>query len=121
MNSTKLDNHGALAGQVERGVRPAVPKRAAVCLRWKKTPKETGLRAVGAGPRGSNLHDGVKEYASVNALGGNPARKLVGWYWVCTQDVGGEHVNTFSDPAPDEETAKAQALAYVKAVLAKRA
>ena len=102
------------------GLGPLVEKRTTVRLRWKKHPAETGLRAVGAGPRGSKLHDGVNEYASVNPLGGGWARKLSGWYWVCTRDVGGEHVNTCNDPAPDEDTAKAQAMAYVKAALAKR-
>lgn len=121
MNTTNKASRDAVAGQVDRPVRPAVPKRAAPRLRWKKNPAETGLRAVGASPRGSKLHDGEMEYASVSPLGGNWARKLGGWYWVCTKDVVGEHVNTCNDPAPDEDTAKAQAMAYVKAVLAKRA
>lgn len=30
MNTTKLDSHSAVAGQVERGVRPAVPTREIV-------------------------------------------------------------------------------------------
>ena len=32
MNTTKLEGHGAVAGQVERGVRPLVPKRDVVGL-----------------------------------------------------------------------------------------
>ena len=34
-----------------------------MALRWKKNPHETGLRAIGAGPRGSKLHDGAQTYA----------------------------------------------------------
>lgn len=84
-------------------------------LRWKKNPHETGLRAVGAGPRGSVLHDGLKEYASVNALGGNWRGPLLGWYWV--SDAAGEYVNTCDDPSPDEATAKAQAMEFVRSRL----
>jgi hypothetical protein len=38
-------------------------------LTWKKEDAETGLRRVGAGPRGSKLHDGATTYARVSALG----------------------------------------------------
>ena len=90
-------------------------------LRWKKNPHKTGLRAVGVGPRGSKLHDGAKEYASVNPLGGNWARPLIGWYWVCGTDSVGEYMNTCNDPAPNEATAKAQAMAFVRDRMALRA
>lgn len=87
-------------------------------LRWKKNPPETGLRAVGAGPRGSKLHDGVKEYAHLYPDGGNWRKPLAGWYWVCAADAVGEYMNTCNDPAPDEKTAKAQAMAWVQEKLA---
>ena len=103
------DRTPAAGAPVERPVRPAATR-----LRWKKRPAETGLRAVGAGPRGSVLHDGAREYASVNALGGGWRGPLRGWYWVCGHEVSGEHVNTCDNPAPDEATAKAQAMEYVK-------
>ena len=86
-------------------------------LRWKKSPHETGLRAVGAGPRSSKLHDGEKEYATVMPLGGNWREPLRGWYFVCPTDAVGEYANTCHDPAPDESTAKAQAMAFVRARL----
>ncbi len=86
-------------------------------LRWKKRPRETGLRAVGAGPRGSVLHDGEREYGWVSALGGDWRGPVRGWYFVCPHDSVGEYANTCNDPAPDEETAKAQAMAFVKARL----
>ena len=86
-------------------------------LRWKKDAKETGLRAIGAGPRRSVLHDGLTQYASVAALGGGWQGPLRGWYFVALE---GDHINTCNDPAPDEATAKAQAMAHVKAMLAER-
>lgn len=88
---------------------------AAPRLRWKKDPRKTGLRAVGAGPRSSRLRDeGGKEYARVYAIGGSWRGPLIGWYFVCTHDAVGEHKNTCGDPAPDEATAKAQAMAFVR-------
>ena len=89
-------------------------------LRWKKKPKETGLRSIGAGPRGSVLHDGVTEYAWVNALGGGWRGKLKGWYWISSSDAVGEWRNTCNELAQDEATAKAQAMAFVKEKLACR-
>ena len=89
-------------------------------LRWKKNPKETGLRRVGAGPMGSVLHDGSTEYASVSAYGGNWRCPLRGWYWVAFADAVGEYRNTCDDLAADEVTAKAQAMAFVKEKLACR-
>ena len=88
-------------------------------LRWKKNPKETGLQRIGCGPRGSRLHDGKKEYAWVSPLGGDWRGPLRGWYFVCPLDSVGEYANTCNDPAPDEATAKAQALAFVKTRLMK--
>ncbi|MGL5219583.1 MAG: hypothetical protein ACRC8G_08915 [Plesiomonas shigelloides] len=37
-------------------------------LRWKLDDKETGLRGVCAGPRGSKYHDGNDYYASVSCM-----------------------------------------------------
>ena len=118
MMNAKTD---AGSAPLERVVRPAVPKRASVRLRWKKNPRETGLAAVGAGPQGSRLHDGTTEYASVNALGGGWRGPVRGWYWTCGAKEVGEWRNTCNEPAPDEATAKAQAMRFVKAALAKRA
>ena len=86
-------------------------------LRWKKNARETGLRAVGAGPRGSVLHDGNTEYARVSPLGGGWSRPLIGWYFVALKDAVGEYANTCESPAQDEHEAKAQAMAFVKARL----
>ena len=88
-------------------------------LRWKKQPRETGLRSVGAGPRSSDLWDGVKKYATVSALGGGWRGPLTGWYWVCGTDAVGEYRNTCGEPKPTEAEAKAEAMAWIKARLPK--
>lgn len=86
-------------------------------LRWKKAPAPTGLSRVGAGPRGSVLHDGEKEYAHTCPLGGDWRGPLRGWFWSCPTSSVGEYANTCNAPVPDEATAKAQAMAFVKARL----
>jgi hypothetical protein len=86
-----------------------------MALRWKKNPAETGLRAVGAGPRGSKLHDGTDEYASVYPLGGNWRGPLRGWYWVAvSREHGVPYCNTCNEPPQSEAAAKTAAMAYVK-------
>jgi hypothetical protein len=85
-------------------------------LRWKKHPKETGLRAVCAGPRGSDYTDGSEKYATVYALSFRHTGTK-GWYWV-SSFTGAEYRNTCNEPADDEATAKQQAQEYVKAQLA---
>jgi hypothetical protein len=90
-------------------------------LRWKRNPRETGLRAVGAGPRGWTLHDGQEEFACVNALGGDWSRPFSGWYWVAYSRPGIALRNTCDSPIHDPEEAKAEAMAYVKAGLATNA
>ena len=86
-------------------------------LRWKKHPRETGLRSVGAGPQPSDLHDGEKQYATVYPIGGDWRRRLSGWYFVSSKEAVGQHVNTCDSPFPDEATAKAKALEFVKSRL----
>ena len=86
-------------------------------LRWKKNEPERGLARVGAGPRGSVLRDGEKEYATVSASGGGWRGPIKGWYWTCSTDAVGQYMNTCNDLAPDEKTAKAQAMAFVKSRL----
>ncbi|WP_238925130.1 hypothetical protein [Achromobacter insuavis] len=78
-------------------------------MRWKKEPKETGLRAITAGPRSSTLRNaaGVR-HATVTALRGG------GWYFVAGWESGLPHLNTCSTPVATEAEAKAAAMAYVK-------
>ncbi len=88
-------------------------------LRWKKNPVETGLRAVAvnSSKRGSKLHDGFEEYASVMCLGYHwTGRRSDGWYWVASGKV--PYMNTCNSPVATEAEAKAAAMAYVKQHLA---
>ncbi len=82
-------------------------------MRWKKDDPETGLRRVGAGPRGSKLRDSEREWAWVTALGGG-WRECKGWYFVVPSGLPIPYENTCSSPAETEKEAKDQALAYVK-------
>lgn len=84
-----------------------------MAMRWKKNPRPTGLRAAGAGPQGSTLRDGDKEFARAYAL--RRQHQTIGWYWVARNDAHGvPHENTCNEPVADEATAKADALAYVR-------
>lgn len=80
-------------------------------LRWKKNPKETGLSSVGAGPRGSKLHDGNLTYAVVSALGRYSLVK--GWYFVAGWDSKIPYKNTWNEPFSTEDEAKQAAKKYV--------
>ena len=81
-------------------------------LRWKKDSRETGLKSIGAGPRGSKYHDGVKQYASVSAIGGG-WRPFEGWHWVAGWDSDIPYYNSCRNPLATEEEAKKAAEAYV--------
>lgn len=86
-----------------------------MAMRWKKDERETGLRAVSAGPRGSKLRlDGETVLAVVRPLGGNWARRPVGWYFVAGWSSGIPYCNTCDNPVETEAEAKEQAMAYVK-------
>jgi len=80
-------------------------------LRWKKQPKETGLRAVCAGPVSHDLHDGETVYATVSCLRKNYS--VTGWYfYTMTRDL--PRMNTCDKPKATIEEAKAECLEYVK-------
>jgi hypothetical protein len=87
-------------------------------LRWKMRPPETGLRAIGAGPRPRYLHDGETEFATVYAHSTRHAGKT-GWYWVAVGN-GVPLRNTCAREIETVEQAKKEALEYVKACLAAR-
>jgi len=83
-------------------------------LRWKKQPPERGLRAVVAAPRGYELTDGTKHYATVSALSVG-FHRYSDWYWVARNDERGVPLrNTCHEPVATVEQAKADAMAYVK-------
>ncbi|GEM_PF-4553369 len=90
-------------------------------LGWKLEPKETGHRRIGAGPRGSILHDGAKKFASVRPLSGSYLGPIRGWLWVAGWDSDVPYKNTSNEPASTSEEAKAQAMAYIETYLAQRA
>ena len=79
-----------------------------MAVRWKLDPRPTGLRAIGAGPRGSFLHDGGDWILRVEPLGGNYARPLRGWFWY------GMDQNTCNKPCATAAEAKAEAMAFYK-------
>lgn len=86
-------------------------------LRWKKDAPETGLRSIGAAPRGSILHDGTKTYATVSPMGGGWRGAVTGWYFVAGWDSSVPHMNTCSTPEATEAEAKVKAREYVVANL----
>jgi hypothetical protein len=87
-------------------------------LRWRKNPKETGLRAVGAGPRGSHLYlDDEDDYlASIAAFGGSWRGKFEGWYWSVpsNKEKGIEYFNSYPQLYETEKEAKDAAKKYVQ-------
>jgi hypothetical protein len=86
-------------------------------LRWRKNPRETGLRAVGAGPQGHTLWlDDEDDYlASVNPSGGNWKKKFEGWFWTVptNKDKGIPYHNTYPLLYETEKEAKDAAKKYV--------
>jgi hypothetical protein len=86
-----------------------------MALRWKKNPMPTGLARVGCGPQGSALRDGDRHYASAYPL--RRHHQTVGWYWVAGYGSSIPHKNTCNEPVPDETTAKAEAMVYVRECL----
>jgi hypothetical protein len=83
-------------------------------LRWKKQPQETGLRRIGAQPRGYDYHDGEIKYAVVSPLGGGWRQPLIGWYWIAGWGSCIPCKNTCNTPVATPEEAKKQAQKYVQ-------
>ena len=88
-------------------------------IRWKKEPKETGLRSVGAAARGYVLHDGKTNYAYIYPKGGGWLGKQNGWYWVVPMHENMPYKNSFQTPCETVEKAKAEAKDYVMSYLKK--
>jgi hypothetical protein len=87
-------------------------------MRWKRKPRPTGLASIGAGPMGSTLRDGEVSYASTGFMSKRHGHKVEGWYWAARNDEAGVPlINTCNKPVPDEATAKAEAMAYVRECL----
>ena len=78
--------------------------------RWRKQPRETGLRSIGSGPRGYELRIGDEVIIHVSAYGGGWSQPLRGWYWY------GMDRNTSTEKLfATAEEAKAAADAFYKA------
>jgi hypothetical protein len=88
-----------------------------MALRWKKDPAETGLLRIGAGPRGSKLHDGTSIYASVHAHSTRHTGRD-GWFWVAKSGSGVPYYNSCNEHGLTEAEAKSAAATYVKKHLA---
>lgn len=87
-------------------------------LRWRKNPRERGLSAIGAGPPGSSLYDANgTRFATASAFRSGSTTK--GWYWVAGWESGIPHKNTYASLVATEDDAKRDAIAYVRACLAK--
>ena len=86
-------------------------------LRWKRDAAETGLRSVGARPRGWHFHDGEETFAHVSPNGGGWGSIQNGWYWVAYSRGDMPLKNTHREPCETPEQAKEQAAAYVKSYL----
>jgi hypothetical protein len=91
-------------------------------MRWKRKPRPTGLAGVVAGPQGSSLREDGIEYASTGFISKRHGHAVEGWYWVARNDGAGVPLkNTCGNPVTDESTAKAAAMAYVKACIKAKA
>ena len=87
-------------------------------LRWRRQPRETGLRAVTQGPRGWQLFAGAVKVASVNAAYADFSREVRGWYWVAGADEMGVRLhNSSASPSLSPSHARDEVVRYVMAAL----
>lgn len=65
-------------------------------ITFKRKEKETGLAAVGAGPRGFDVKVDGRAVGHIYARGGDWRGPFQGWYYVLPQNAvpGSPHVNT---------------------------
>jgi hypothetical protein len=87
-------------------------------LSWRKEPNETGLRAVGQGPRGVELRVKGTRLATVSPLSAG-WQSWKGWYWVCPSNpsLGIKYCNTCSSPCETQDEAKEECEKYVRAAM----
>lgn len=89
-------------------------------ITFKKNPQETGLRSVGAGPRGYRINLDGKDVGSVSALGGSAFNgPMRGWFYVVSGD-GFAYRNTCNEVGRSLDEAKAAAKACIIAQVAVR-
>lgn len=95
-------------------------------LTWRNQPHETGLHAVGAGPRGRigsiriEARKPPVDVACVQAIADRYGSwNVLGWFWYARADNPPiALMNTAHEPCATKEEAQAQATAYIKACLA---
>lgn len=88
----------------------------------KLRERETGLRSIGAGPRGWDIRVDGKHVGSVSALGGGMHGPVRGWYFAANEPkLGIPYRNTCGEIGVPVEDVKKAAVAYVKQCLAARA
>lgn len=86
-------------------------------LRWRREPRETGLRGVVQGTRGHELRYGGETIATVSARCGATRYDVIGWYWYARNDeLGIPLLNTAArgDYYDSDTDAKVAAKAYVE-------
>lgn len=89
-------------------------RKRSVTLRWKRVPRETGLRAVVQGPRGWRLHWGPHELATVAVLYKGFSRQMDGWFFVARDDAHGVPLrNTCGERGLPAAEVRATCVAYV--------
>lgn len=82
-------------------------------ITFKQNPRETGLRSVGAGPRGYRINLDGKDVGSVGALGGGAFNgPMRGWFYVVSGDDF-TYRNTCGEIGRSLDEAKAAAKAYI--------
>ena len=93
-----------------------------VRMTWRKQPYQTGLRAIGEGPRGAILRADGDDVGRVYPHGGGHRGAVTGWYWVARDDRRGVPLmNTHGESMPTIDEAKAACAAYVRACLEREA
>lgn len=91
------------------------PRKKSVTLRWKREPRETGLRAVVQGPRGWHLYWGPNRLASVSILY-KPgfSRERDGWMYVAREDnLKIPYRNTCDERGIPDDKVRASCVTYV--------
>lgn len=86
-------------------------------ITFKQHTRETGLRAVCAGPRGWDIKVNGKRVGSVSWVnaGIGSVKRPMGWFFVVSDPF--PYINTCDAPLEDSEQVKANAKAYIQAAM----
>lgn len=86
-------------------------------ITFKLRPRETGLRAVGAGPRSYDINVDGRKVGSVSPWRNGLKFKWTGWYFYVSDATIGPYINTCDAPVATVETAKAEAKTWILSLL----